>query len=652
MKMVRSIKSVIIILSILVFMTVAYIISVNFFEPKAYNYMVQNFSAHKYGSDDIVIISIDDKSVNDSKRGIRWPWKRELYAKMFNYLNDYTTAKLVGFDAIIATPDRENPESDLKFYSSVKNFDNLVVGFVPLSSPYVSKKDGQYYDKTFSAKFKINIKDERLIKPMSTYQSLSKFPAAYFDSVNKVGSVITSPDADGYIRQIDQFIDYKGTLYPSLSMRMFAALHPHDEIIVKDDNVYSKSKKLQIPITSFINGVYNNLYFYKNIPKTDYSHKKYSAIDIIESYDRLKRGEKPIISPQVFEDKIVLVGANAKATAIGLADVKKTPIMEDHPGVDIQATNLDNIMNNEFLDQSNSMQDLLILIALLGSTFLIITHFSLFMSLGIIALLMVSYIAICCICFYNGFAINVITPLLLQIVTMTISYSYRFILEGRNKEKIKNAMGKYISQDVMQNVVKNIDELRLGGKRANVTVLFADIRGFTSMSERMSAEEVSNILNEYFTQIEPIINKHNGVINKFIGDAVMVIFGEPIHDKNHALNAVKCANEMLICVKEFQKKLIEDGKPKIEIGIGINTGDAFVGNIGTESRLEYTVIGDMVNLASRIESYNKVYKTNFLISSTTYEKIRNLADVIKISEVTIRGKAKKLDIYEVLRLVD
>jgi len=203
----------------------------------------------------------------------------------------------------------------------------------------------------------------------------------------------------------------------------------------------------------------------------------------------------------------------------------------------------------------------------------------------------------------------------------------------------------------MQCVVKDIDGIKLGGKRANVTVLFADIRGFTSMSENMSAEDVSVILNEYFTEIEPIISKYNGVINKFIGDAVMAIFGETIQDKNHAENAVKCADEMLKKVHDLQKKWMAEGKPKLEIGVGINTGDAFVGNIGSEKRLEYTVIGDMVNLASRIESYNKIYKTNFLISSTTYEKVRDLADVIKISEVSIRGKAKKLDIYEVLRLV-
>ena len=150
--------------------------------------------------------------------------------------------------------------------------------------------------------------------------------------------------------------------------------------------------------------------------------------------------------------------------------------------------------------------------------------------------------------------------------------------------------------------------------------------------------------------MEPIITQYNGVINKFIGDAVMAIFGEPIQDKNHAQKAVKCAYAMLQKVKELQKKWVKEGKPKIEIGIGINTGEVFVGNIGSINRMEYTVIGDTVNLASRLESYNKIYKTKLLISPTTYEEVKGFTDVIKISDVQIRGKAQKIDIYEVLKV--
>ena len=171
------------------------------------------------------------------------------------------------------------------------------------------------------------------------------------------------------------------------------------------------------------------------------------------------------------------------------------------------------------------------------------------------------------------------------------------------------------------------------------------------MSEKLSADEVSVILNEYFTEIEPIVTRHNGVINKFIGDAVMAIFGEPIQDENHPKNAVRCACEMLDKVKELQAKWLEEGKPKIEIGIGINTGEAFVGNIGSERRMEYTVIGDMVNLASRIEGNNKTYKTNLLISESTYSSAKSIVDTIKISNVKIRGKEKELNLYEVIRLI-
>ena len=249
-----------------------------------------------------------------------------------------------------------------------------------------------------------------------------------------------------------------------------------------------------------------------------------------------------------------------------------------------------------------------------------------------------------------GHIIPFVIPIAAQFVTVVFGYSFKFLSENRNKEKIKQAMGKYLSQDIMNNVVSNIDDLKLGGKRAIVTVLFSDIRGFTSLSEKMSAEEVSMILNEYFAEMEPIITKYNGVINKFIGDAVMAIFGEPIQDINHARNAVKCAYEMLKKVEYLREKWLFEGKPKIEIGVGINTGEVFIGNIGTETRMEYTVIGDTVNLASRIESYNKVYKTNLLVSSSTYAHIADIADVIKISEVQIRGKAKKMNIYEVLRI--
>ena len=622
------------------------LISWQFFEPAVYNLMQEWFVARDNGSNEIVLIVIDDKSTEK----YRWPWQRYLYAEIFEYLHDYSKPKLIGFDAILATLDKENPQSDNQFFNTVKRIDNLVVGFSPLiSDKQIDKSELEYIEK-FNKKFSVNIDDRRTGLKYSKFNDISPFPQPYFNAIKYTGSVITTQNSNGHVVLSDQIISLNDKLYPSLALRMYMLLNNTDSLTITDNKITVDETNLQIPVINSYDAIQNYMHFYKLHPNTEYTHKKYSAIDVIESLENIKNGKKPIISPEEFNNKIVFVGANAKSAAMGLEDVLPTPILQKHPGVDIQATNLDNLVNGQFIRQTSIIFDLLVIIILTSLVFAIIMRLSFIQSIISLIFIAAGYFIFTVICFMNNIAPNVITPLAIQLITMIFGYSYRFIIEGRNKEKIKQAMGKYISQDIMQNVVKNIDDIKLGGKKAVVTVLFADIRGFTSISEKLTAEEVSVILNEYFTEIEPIISKYNGVINKFIGDAVMAIFGEPIQDINHAKNAVLCANEILKKVDELRDKWLFEGKPKIEIGIGINTGEAFVGNIGSEKRLEYTVIGDMVNLASRIESYNKVYKTNFLISSSTYSYVSSIADVIKISEVTIRGKSKKMDIYEVLRL--
>lgn len=248
--------------------------------------------------------------------------------------------------------------------------------------------------------------------------------------------------------------------------------------------------------------------------------------------------------------------------------------------------------------------------------------------------------------------LNVTEIIISILATIAFANAYKHIFKENVDKKIENILSKYISKDIKNKILKNEAATELGGKRAEITIMFADIRGFTSLSETRKAEEVSQLLNEYFSELEPIISKYKGVINKFIGDAVLVVFGDPTPDKFHTKNAVKCAYELRNKVKEIRQRWIDEGKPKIDIGIGINTGEAFIGNVGTENRFEYTVIGDAVNIASRIEDYNKIYKTHILISENTYNKISQIVDVIKIREVSIKGKSKKINIYEVLRITE
>ena len=644
----KNLKNIFIFISFVILIFVVYIISNVFFEPMVYNLVVKNFVAENKGSDGIFLIVIDDKSIERH----RWPWKRDLYAKIFDYLGNYTNAKIIGFDAVITTPDENNPQSDLELYNQISKLDNFVGGFNPLRQKYSNESVGNNYDKKFKEKFKLNIITKTGNEKFRSFNSLANMPDGYFEVLKNIGSVyvLTHP-VDGFIKDIPQVIYYKGDFYPSLGLAMYIKLNNVQNItLTKKHIIINGDDKIKLQINKRFGGLYNFLHFYKPYPNSDYTHKTFSAVDILDSMDAIRAGKEPKINPSVFDNKIVFVGANAKASGLGLEDALPTPIQVKHPGVDIQATNLDNLIHNKTLNYISSAQELFLIAVLLILTFFIVAKYSLIVGHVITVATVVLYIFMAIASYKLNFAVPIVTPITLQLVTMIFGYSRKFIVEAKNKEKIKNAMGKYISQDIMQNVVKDIDNLGLGGKKANVTVLFADIRGFTSMSEKMEPSEISMILNEYFIALEPIITKHNGVINKFIGDAIMAIFGEPIQNKNHAIDAVLCADEMLKKVAELREKWLIEGKPKIEIGIGINTGDAFVGNIGSENRLEYTVIGDMVNFASRIESFNKVYKTQFLISESTYNQVRGIADVIKISEVKVRGKTNKVNIYEVLRL--
>lgn len=644
----------------LIFIFVAFV-TYNLAEPKAYDFMTKHFLIEKlpfdnnkkvHGSDNIVLVVIDSKTVEK----YRWPWKREVNCKIFEYFAQYAKPKVIVHDSILVTLDKDNPNSDKKFFYTLSKFDNLVEGFMPSLQPWENVKFGKKYDDAF-LKYSINVEDKTSEGPL-LYESMMAFPEPYLKAVKHAGSVSMLPGSisgnisrfslDEIYRNHEYFLKYNNGIYPSIAMKTFLIANNFPQIVVSDNFIEFPELKYKVELRKNKYQSISPIKFYKPY-KNVYTHLHYSAVDIMDSYDALKLGKKPIIDPQVFKDKIVVVGANVPA-GTGLNDNKNTPIAINHPGVDIQATAIDNILHNDFL--TIIPQWVNTFFTLLGMIFvyIFIRNSGLYKSITSTLAIISLYLILSAICFYFGVVVNVLTPVVMFILTTILAYTHKFVLENRSKEKVKSAMGKYMSQDVMERVIQDIDNLGLGGKRAVVSVLFSDIRGFTSISEQMSPQEVSEILNEYFTEMEPIVTQYNGVINKFIGDAIMAIFGEPIQDENHAQNAVKCAYGMLQKVKALQEKWVNEGKPKIEIGIGIATGEVFVGNIGSINRMEYTVIGDTVNLASRLESYNKTYKTKLLISPATYENVKNIVDVVKISDVEIRGKANKMNIYEVLKI--
>ncbi len=628
---------------------VVYVLVSPFTKLKSYNLANLFTTSKRISSNDVVLVVIDDKSL--SKIG-RWPWKRQYYLEIFDFFHTYAKTPVIAYDGLVMAPDIEHPESDKKFFSNIGKFENLVAGVAFSYDGFESAVNEAKYDELLKTKSDIKIIDKRSLKnkQQSAARSFTALQYDYFKNINSLGMVNVIEDSDGYIRKASQIINYKGEFFPSLSFMMYSKLTGIKEYTLTDKYLYGNNEKysLKIPIENEKGFVTNYIYYYKT---TDgiYSHKKYSACDIIESYRNLNAGKKPIIDPNEFDDKVVFVGANAQAQA--LTDVGRTPVAETFSGLDIQATNFDNLIGNNFFKMVSNGYNFMLCLFVFVLIFVLASVFPLLITLLFTIIIMFAILFLSFFMYLNKIAIGLILPEIFVFIALACAYSYKYLVEGNKKLKIQNAMGKYLSYDVMQNVVKNIDNISLGGKRANITVLFADIRNFTSISESMEADSVSEILNEYFSAMVPIVEEFDGVLNKFMGDAVLAIFGEPKKSENHAYDAVRCADKMLKRLKILQEKWLDEGKPRIEIGIGISTGDAYIGNIGSKDRLEYTVIGDTVNTASRIENFNKVYKTNFLISETTFELVQNYVDVITIRNVAIRGKANKINIYEVVRLI-
>lgn len=636
---------------------VFFIFTIMFVEQYATSFLISKFAANQIVSNNIVEVVVDETSMREYK----WPWARDLYTEILDYFHSYAKPKVVGFDMIVSSFDSSKPE-DIRFAKQISKMENFVYGFVPETRDNPS--DNDFLD-SFNKNHSLNL-STKLGNLPTHYNSFVNPPQLLYDSVNNFGSLmLEGANGSGYMFSTVSMLKIGNSYFPSLPLKMYLLSNSTNDVILDSNHIIVPKTGLKIPYIYNYDGLVKTyLRYYPNYEKgdivTDYSHQNVSASRIVDTYRALKAGITPktnpelydlrsgkYIDPTFFNGKAVIIGANISGPT---ADVLKSPMADRHPGVDIQASALDNLLNKHFLTFAGIGVGFLSFLILSLLAFIIVLRCKFIKGILSIIAIDILYLLFVFISASHGYIMSYAVPLVSQFVTVAFAYSFKFISENRNKEKIKQAMGKYLSQDVMKNVVRNIDDLKLGGKRAVVTVLFSDIRGFTSLSEKMSAEEVSMILNEYFAEMEPIITKYNGVINKFIGDAVMAIFGEPIQDINHAQNAVKCAYEMLKKVEYLREKWLFEGKPKIEIGVGINTGEVFIGNIGTETRMEYTVIGDTVNLASRIESYNKVYKTNLLVSSSTYAAIADIADVIKISEVQIRGKAKKMNIYEVLRI--
>jgi adenylate cyclase len=249
--------------------------------------------------------------------------------------------------------------------------------------------------------------------------------------------------------------------------------------------------------------------------------------------------------------------------------------------------------------------------------------------------------------FESGLWLNMSQPLLAMGGALFAGTAYQYFVEGAEKRVVKKLFGRYVSRDVYQQLIANPALAELGGKRRDMSVLFSDIRGFTSVTEKGDPEDLVAQLNEYFSCMVATVFRRQGTIDKFVGDMVMALFGAPLDDPQHAEHAVAAALDMVGELAQLNRKWASEGRAPLDIGIGINTGEMIAGNIGSSSIMSYTVIGDNVNLGARLESLNKDYKTRIIISDATRKRLTGNYDIRPLGDVVVKGKTRPVAIFEI-----
>jgi len=340
-----------------------------------------------------------------------------------------------------------------------------------------------------------------------------------------------------------------------------------------------------------------------------------------------------------------LVGASAK----GIGDLRATPFAGiNYPGVEIHANVIDNILNRHFLYRgANQVAVDLLLILLFGVPLGMWLAFAQPRSMLYGLLLLLPFGLGLWFAFLHGWWLNFIVPSGTLVANVGFVAVYRALVEEKEKRRVRDAFQQYLSAEVIRRLLENPDLVK--PRKTEITVMFSDVRGFTTISEKLDAQELAALLNEYLTEMTQIVFRHNGTLDKYIGDAVMAFWGAPFEEPGHATNGCQAALEMIARLKEMQKKWRAEGRPVLDIGVGLSTGVASVGNMGSALRYGYTALGDTVNLSARLEGMNKDYGSHILLSETTYAQVEDPLLIFReLDLIRAKGKLQPITLYELV----
>jgi adenylate cyclase len=574
-----------------------------------------------------VIAAIDEKSI--SKLG-RFPWSRSVWARVVDRLTEEGAAAVV-FDVLFT--ETENVEADDLLQRAIRRNGRVIL---PMDFDFSESgyKESGFTNKpvdflTPSAYSLLKNTDA----PYSPFVAKVVLPplerlSAYAESIAHINML---PDNDGTLRWEILSIKYHDDYYAPLGLqaaRLYRKLGLQDLALDGEGSV--RLGDTVIPTDARSRMLIN----YRG---PDGTFPRYAISDIVDY--KTPAG--------TFKDKIVLIGA----TAIGIYDLRVTPLSNNMAGIEKHASVVDNILRGDFLRRVEvNVLPLIFLFAVLLGVLLprlgAGTGAMLFLALlgGYLGAVYYLFVA-------KGIWFNLVYPSFALFFGYTSQTAYRFFMEERRAREIRTMFSSYVSKRIVDELIRDPSKAKLGGDRKEITVLFSDIRGFTSFSEKLQPEEVVSLLNEYLGAMTEIVFEHEGTLDKFVGDAIMALWGAPVGQPDHAERACKCALAMIVKLKELQAKWTAEGRHVIDIGIGINTGDMVVGNMGAPGKkMDYTVIGDNVNLGARLEGLTRKYNNHIIISEYTFAQVKDLVQAKELDSVTVKGKEKPVVVYDLVGL--
>ncbi|UCF97759.1 MAG: adenylate/guanylate cyclase domain-containing protein [Spirochaetaceae bacterium] len=608
-------------------------------EGRTWDWRVRLLARKGSATDQIALILLDQKSLDwaAEENALSWPWPRETYALVADFCRR-GGARALAFDVLFTEASSYGLFDDERFGSAVaENGMGVVAVFLSREEAGTQSWPAEVPEPALSVSGLQRWLDENGIRAQNALElGHATFPIPELTAGARVlANVHQLADADGVFRRGQLFNLFDGKPLPSLALGAYLAGNPGAHSVEIDgDRLVIDDRKVPIDSRARV------LLRYRGPSQT---HVAYNAAAVLQSELRLLEGGEPPLDPSLLKDRYVFFGF----TAPGLYDLRPSPVAGTYPGVEINATMLDNLLSGDFMRPLPWLAAALLILALSVGAGLTGAAVS---TAGRTALVYVIFLPLAPALSLGAYALGWWLPLLAAELgvglTLVSSSLVNYATEGRQKRYIKGAFKQYLSPEVIEQLIAHPERLKLGGERRELTIFFSDLQGFTSLSEGLSPEDLTSLLNEYLSAMTDIIQEEGGTIDKYEGDAIIAFWNAPLEQPDHAVRgvraALRCQEQLAAMRPDIHSRV---GK-ELLMRIGMNSGPAVVGNMGSRTRFDYTMLGDTVNLAARLEGVNKQFRTYTMVSEATVERASDAFPVRELGRVAVVGRKEPVTIYE------